>query len=55
MALYVAGVVCLMLAALSLAPSHAHVLEALPRPTVWRLRRCGGTRRSSIGSMSGLR
>ena len=35
MTLYVAKVVCLVLTALSLAPSYAHVLEALPRLTVW--------------------
>lgn len=35
MALHLANVVCLLLAALSLGPSYAHVLEALPRLTVW--------------------
>ncbi len=35
MTLYPANVVCLVLVALSLAPSYAHILEALPRLTVW--------------------
>jgi hypothetical protein len=33
MILYAANVICLVLTALSLGPSYAHVLEALP--TVW--------------------
>jgi hypothetical protein len=35
MAVYLASIVSLVLAALSLGPSYAHVLEALPRLTVW--------------------
>jgi hypothetical protein len=35
MVVYFASVVSLVLAALSLGPSYAHVLEALPRLTVW--------------------
>jgi len=35
MTLYATNVICLVLAALSVAPSYAHVLEALPRLTVW--------------------
>ena len=35
MAAYIASVISLVLAALSLGPSYAHVLEALPRLTVW--------------------
>ena len=35
MAVYLASVVSLVLAALSLAPSYAHVLEATPRLTIW--------------------
>ena len=35
MLVYFASVVSLVLAALSLGPSYAHVLEALPRLTVW--------------------
>jgi hypothetical protein len=35
MILYAANVICLVLAALSLGPSYADVLEALPRLTVW--------------------
>jgi hypothetical protein len=35
MILYAANVICLVLTALSLGPSYAHVLEALPRLTVW--------------------
>jgi hypothetical protein len=35
MAVFLASIVSLVLAALSLGPSYAHVLEALPRLTVW--------------------
>ena len=35
MAVYLATIASLVLAALSLGPSYAHVLEALPRLTVW--------------------
>lgn len=35
MTLYAANVICLVLSALSLGPSYAHVLEAPPRLTVW--------------------
>lgn len=35
MAVYLASIVSLVLAALSLGPSYAHVLEASPRLTVW--------------------
>jgi len=35
MSVYLASIVSLVLAALSLGPSYAHVLESLPRLTVW--------------------
>jgi hypothetical protein len=35
MAAYIASVISLVLAALSLGPSYAHVLEALPRLAIW--------------------